>query len=147
SLDCLALKADGTIVAWGYDGTNSPPGLTNMVAISASVYHSLALRGSGSVVITQQPLNQKVNQSANATFVVMAAGNAPLKYQWRFNGTNLAGATRSSFTRTNTQPASAGLYSVVVTNALGPVTSSIAALTLEIPLVLSAGSFVSTGFP
>ena len=117
-----------------------------MVAISASVYHSLGLKGSGSVVITQQPLNQKVNQGANATFVVMAAGNAPLSYQWRFTGTNLPGATRSGFTRTNAQPSSAGTYSVVVANALGSVTSSNATLTLSPSLFLTGGGFVSNGF-
>jgi hypothetical protein len=146
SFDAVALKADGTVVQWGYDGPISPPGLTNMVAISAKVYHSLALKGNGSVVISQQPLGQKVNQGANATFVVMAAGNAPLKYQWRFNGTNLAGATKSSFTRTNAQPISAGIYSVNVTNAFGAVLSSNATLTLNLPLTLTAGGFVSNGF-
>jgi len=46
----LALKNDGTVVAWGnnYYGQISVPGdLTNVVAISAGSYHSLALRRTG----------------------------------------------------------------------------------------------------
>jgi hypothetical protein len=43
---CLALKSDGTVVAWGYssDGETALPGdLKNVVGIAAGGYHSLAL--------------------------------------------------------------------------------------------------------
>ncbi len=49
---CLALKADGTVAAWGYNGqgqTNVPAGLTNVVSIAAGSTHSLALRGDGTL--------------------------------------------------------------------------------------------------
>ena len=52
-------------------------------------------------------------------------------YQWRLYATNIAGATASSYTRNNVQPADAGPYSVVVTNVAGSVTSSNAVLTVE----------------
>ena len=48
----LALKDDGTVVAWGnddYGQTDVPPGLTNVVAIAAGNSHSLALIEDGSV--------------------------------------------------------------------------------------------------
>ena len=45
----LALKRDGTIVAWG-DLTNVPPGLTNVIAVAAGGYHNLALQRDGNVV-------------------------------------------------------------------------------------------------
>jgi len=35
--------------------------------------------------------SQTVVQGANATFSVVATGTGTLNYQWRFNGTNLAG--------------------------------------------------------
>ena len=47
TLHGLALKSDGTVVAWGYDSAGQvdvPAGLTNVVAISAGGAHSLALQ-------------------------------------------------------------------------------------------------------
>jgi alpha-tubulin suppressor-like RCC1 family protein len=49
----LALKANGTIVAWGDNGAAQgkvPRGLSNVVAVSAGDYHSLALRSDGTVI-------------------------------------------------------------------------------------------------
>lgn len=83
--------------------------------------------------ISAHPQHQSVNQAAPATFAVTAAGTAPLHYQWRFSGTNLGGATVSSYTRANVQPAHRGSYSVVVSNAAGSVTSVNAALQLIVP--------------
>jgi hypothetical protein len=71
-------------------------------------------------------------------FTVTATGTAPLHYQWRFSGTNLGGATVSSYTRANVQPAHRGSYSVVVSNAAGSVTSVNAALQLIVPSPLLA---------
>jgi len=48
----LALKADGTVAAWGYNNygqTNVPVGLSNVVAIAGGVDHSLALCADGHV--------------------------------------------------------------------------------------------------
>ena len=49
----LALRADGTVVAWGYsfDGnTTIPFNATNLVAIAAGSGFSVALRANGTVV-------------------------------------------------------------------------------------------------
>jgi hypothetical protein len=46
----LALRADGTPIAWGNDSSGQcdvPPALTNAVAIAAGGYHSLAIRAEG----------------------------------------------------------------------------------------------------
>ena len=48
----LALRADGTIAAWGYNGsgqTKVPSGLSNVVAVAAGDAYSLALRADGTV--------------------------------------------------------------------------------------------------
>jgi hypothetical protein len=50
---------------------------------------------------------------------VSAIGSGTLHYQWQWNGTNVAGATNASLTTTN-----AGNYTVVVSNAVGVVTSA-----------------------
>jgi hypothetical protein len=53
-IHCLALRADGTVVAWGaneYNAgeTNVPSGLSNVVSIAAGSTHSLALRSDGTL--------------------------------------------------------------------------------------------------
>ncbi|MDB6066553.1 MAG: thrombospondin N-terminal-like domain protein, partial [Pedosphaera sp.] len=80
--------------------------------------------------IVTQPAGQTVLAGTNVTFSVVAVGSAPLGYQWRLNGTNLIGATSSSLALTNVQPASAGNYSVVVSNSVNSVTSANALLTV-----------------
>ena len=78
--------------------------------------------------ILTQPASQLVNETSNVTFTVTAAGTPQLQYQWRLNGTNLAGATSTSLTVANVQASQAGSYSVRVTNAFGAVVSSNAVL-------------------
>ncbi len=83
--------------------------------------------------ITNQPQNLTVVAGVEATFNVGAAGTGPLFYQWRFNGTNLTAASNSSYTVSSAQTGNAGNYSVVVSNAVGSVTSSNAALIVIAP--------------
>ena len=78
--------------------------------------------------ISGPPQNQTALTGNSATFTVTANGAPTLFYQWRFNGTNIPGATAFSYTRTNVQPVDAGPYAVVVTNIFGSVTSSPATL-------------------
>ena len=75
------------------------------------------------IAITQEPTNQTVVQGGTTTFAVNTTGTAPA-YQWQVNGANIPGATSSSYTQNNVQPAAAGNYTVVVTNAVGSVTSA-----------------------
>ena len=68
--------------------------------------------------ITTQPANQTVSVGQTATFSVVATGTAPLQYQWRKNGTAIAGATASSYTTPATASGDNGSsFTVVVTNA------------------------------
>lgn len=80
--------------------------------------------------IASQPASRTNFIGTDASFGVVATGTAPLKYQWRFNGLNLAGASTNSYTRTNVQSGDTGNYTVVVTNASGSVTSAVATLTV-----------------
>lgn len=53
SLHALALKKDGTVVAWGYDHTDQlevPAGLSGVKAVATGAWHNLALKKDGTVV-------------------------------------------------------------------------------------------------
>ena len=82
------------------------------------------------LTIVTPPHNQAVLAGETATFGVTASGMPPLNYQWRFYGTNLVGATATNFTRVNVQPPDTGIYSVVVTNLSGSITSAPALLSI-----------------
>lgn len=102
--------------------------------VTGNMYEqNLVLGTAAPPTITAHPQSLTVAQGSNATFTVAAQGQAPLAYQWRFNGGDLAGTTASSYTRTGAQTAHAGGYAVVVTNSLGSVTSSVATLTVIVP--------------
>ncbi len=80
------------------------------------------------------PTNAVVYTGGTATFSVTPGGSSPFTYQWSFNGTNLPGATNSSYLVTNAQSTNAGIYSVVVSNAVGSITSTGAQLTVIPPI-------------
>ena len=90
--------------------------------------------------ITTQPQSQTVTAGANVTFSVTATGKPAPTYQWLFDGTAISGATSSTLTLNNVQPASAGYYSVLVTNSTRSLTSDQATLTVN-----SAGGGSSGG--
>jgi predicted aconitase with swiveling domain len=67
--------------------------------------------------ITAQPQSLSVTQGQDAAFTVMTTGTAPLSYFWRKAAAVIAANAGSSFTIAGTVPASAGGYSVIVSNA------------------------------
>jgi len=82
--------------------------------------------------ITTGPASQTVTPGQSATFSVVAAGTAPLNYQWAKNGATISGATFSSFTTPVTTASDNGSqFTVVVSNSSGSVTSSPATLTVN----------------
>jgi hypothetical protein len=82
--------------------------------------------------ITTQPANQTVTAGQTAMFSVVAAGTAPLSYQWRKNTANIVGATAASYTTPATTSADNGAkFDVVVSNSVSSVTSGQATLTVN----------------
>ena len=93
--------------------------------------------------LTTQPQSQTVDAGANVTFSVTATGTPTPQFQWRRNGTNLPGANAASLSLTNVATSDSGaVFSVVLTNSAGTVTSSNATLTVN---ALPPGSL--GGFP
>jgi uncharacterized repeat protein (TIGR03803 family) len=129
----LALLSDGSLVSWGDDTFGqadvpvAPPGVGGFVAIAGGGYHALALLNDGAPVIASQVFNQTVYSGVTAAFNAGTAG-APLSYQWRFNGTNISGATSALLSLPNAQSINVGSYSVVISNSLGSITSANATL-------------------
>lgn len=78
--------------------------------------------------ITAQPNSRRIVAGNKAVFAVSASGAAPLSYQWLLNGGTISGATSSSYSIANAQVSDDASYSVVVTNAVGAATSSVATL-------------------
>ncbi|MGB6596908.1 MAG: hypothetical protein WBE70_07275 [Candidatus Acidiferrum sp.] len=82
--------------------------------------------------ITTQPANQTVIVGQTATFSVTATGTAPLTYQWQKNSANIAGATSATYTTPATASTDTGAkFDVIVSNALGSQTSTMATLTVN----------------
>ena len=97
--------------------------------------------------ITSNPASQTVVVGTNVTFSVIASGTPPLRYAWLFNGAALAGQTNATLTLTNVQTTDAGSYTVVVSNAIGTVTSLAAVLRVNLPPTLAAHFFDGTFSP
>ena len=87
--------------------------------------------------IASSPSNQTVCAGIAVTLAASATGDSPLSFRWQFNGSNIARATKSSFTITNAQPTNSGSYTVSVSNRLDVVVSSPATLTVGPPLSIS----------
>jgi hypothetical protein len=82
--------------------------------------------------ITTPPASQTVTVGQTATFNVVAAGTAPLTYQWSKNGVPIAGATSSAYTTSATVIGdNNSQYTVTVSNIVGSVTSAAATLTVK----------------
>ena len=134
----MALKQDGTVVGWGYNlggPTDVPNGLNRVVGIAGGYDHSLALVFD-SPLITRPPQTQTAEVGSTVLLFVWADSLAPLEYQWFFNATNSLGlATTNAFLRlTNVQPAQAGTYTVVASNASGTMGSAPALISVIPPV-------------
>ncbi len=83
--------------------------------------------------ITTPPSNTTVTVGAPASFTVVAAGDAPLTYQWKKGTTVIPTATAATYTIDPTIATDAGSYTVTVTNLTGNVTSAPVTLALHFP--------------
>jgi hypothetical protein len=137
---------------WWFNGTNAVGASTNLLTVTnvqtsqAGAYSVVVTNKAGSVTssvamltigippsITQQPASLTVVQGQDATFSVVADGDAPLNYQWRLNDAPVGGSTSSSYTVAGATIADTGNYDVVVANAFGSSTSVVAQLTVLVP--------------
>ncbi len=97
-------------------------------------------------VFTSQPASQVVVVGGTAIFTAVAAGTAPISYQWSKNGVPVSGATSSTLTLTNVQTTDDGSYTAMAFNTVSTATCSPAVLTVitAVPVVYS--EYNLTGF-
>ncbi|MBI5774146.1 MAG: immunoglobulin domain-containing protein, partial [Verrucomicrobia bacterium] len=151
----FTVTAAGTaplVYRWQLNDTNLPGAtasnlvLTNVTSASAGPYRVIVTNNYGSVTstvatlavnypptISGQPQSQTVIAGGTTTFTVTAGGTAPLAYQWSLGVAPIADATNSTLVLSNTQPGSAGNYSVTVSNPFGTSNSANATLTVLVP--------------
>jgi hypothetical protein len=84
----LALKSDGTVVAWGYD--NVPAGLTGVVQVSAGCYHDLVLKDDGTVVAWGADNAAQTDVPAGLTGVVQVSAGCYHSLALKDDGTVVA---------------------------------------------------------
>jgi uncharacterized repeat protein (TIGR02543 family) len=96
--------------------------------------------------ILGQPQDQVVVPGEPTSFSVVAADTRGLGYQWFFNGTIVPGATADALLILSANATNEGLYSVVLGNSSGSVTSSPAHLFLDTDADHMADSWELTYF-
>jgi len=124
--------------AYNYDVvvTNAIGASTSAVAVLNVAAASLPF-----VVSDITPASALAYVARPQTFSASFDGTLPISYQWQANTgggyTNIPGATNTSLTLANLQPADAGTYRLLAANSVGgPVMSSPASLSvLDIPFV------------
>jgi len=122
----LALRSDGTVVAWGWDNDGQidvPADLTNTVAIAASSLQSMALRADGTVV-TWGEVATLPNGLTNITAIAaggqhnLAVGADGVVLAW---GDNSLGETNVPVGLSNVVAVAAGEYFSMALQSSGAV--------------------------
>lgn len=110
----------------------SENGASRQQIVSApNLVFSPAPAGAAAPAISIQPSGASLVAGGSHTMTVTASGSSPLAYQWRRNGVALPGATGSQYALTNVIAASAGSYTVIVSNSAGSVMSAAATITVS----------------
>ena len=129
--DTGAITDFATGVAGPVDLKVGPDGALYYLARNAAIVGRIGYDTAQAPAINLQPAGRTVAVGQSVTFKVGATGTAPLAFQWRRNGTPIAGATGTSYTRNNVQLSDDGAgFDVVVSNAFGRITSATARLTV-----------------
>ncbi len=138
----------GTAISGEVNNSYTTPTLTVTTSYYVSVTNGICESARTEVVasvispvsITSQPIDQTVDEGAHANFSITVSGESPF-FQWQKDGVDISGETSNNFMINSAQQSDAGMYTCIVTNDCGTVTSDQAVLAvneLEIPLNLES---------
>jgi uncharacterized delta-60 repeat protein len=117
-VDSLAVQPDGKVLLGGeFSVVNQTPcaGVVRLMGLYAPL------------AILANPSSQTAEVGSSVTFSVSASGYAPV-FQWFFNSEVINNGTNVKLPLPSIQPLDSGIYTVVVTNITGAVTSAPAVL-------------------
>lgn len=90
------------------------------------------------VSITTPPQSITLNPGGAVHLSVAATGTAPLTYQWRRNSVAIPNATNAFYDIDPVAESDEDLYDVIVTNVVGPKTSTAAFVSVNDPVVITS---------
>jgi hypothetical protein len=141
--ESLVLFQNGTVTDWGKNVYQIPANVINVVSVSATGYHYMALVNDpytqAQPVLVQNPMSDSPLIGQTAILLSQAIGSFPLQYQWYFNGAPLNGQTNNWLALMSLVPSQVGNYQVVITNNFGAVTSQVATVTEQPWATISTG--------
>lgn len=112
--------------------------VTNNYGSATSGQASVNVNTVTAPVITLEPVGRTLFPGGTLNLTVQAVGGQ-LRYQWKTNGTPIAGATNSTYAVASVTSGNAGNYVVTVSNSAGTIDSTPAA-TINV-VNLTAGSY------
>jgi len=144
-----AISTNALTYQWQFNGTNLPSAtnaalvLTNVQSANNGAYDVVVNDGANSLASSNASFtlvtSPAITLQSTPTNLVCIYGNSlilsvgaaapgmtngfPLHYQWQFNGTNITRATSTNYNLI-VNDTNAGIYSVVVTNAVGSTNAS-----------------------
>jgi hypothetical protein len=100
-------------------------------------------------IITTNPASTTVNAGTSVTLTAAATGVPTPTVQWQLSvsggaWTNISGATSTSYSFTSTAAMAGNQYRAVFTNTLGTATTLVAALTINVPPVVTTNPVSQT---
>ncbi len=166
----FSVSASGSLplnYQWRFKGSNIPGAtrfrlvLPNAQAVDVGEYSVLVSNSLGSVlssnavlsitnnspIILVQPIDSSAYLGGSATFSILVDGSQPFRYQWRFEGMDIPGATNDTCALNNIRPNQAGNYDVLITNDVGMINSTTVRLSLLSVIAWGDNQISSTNIP
>ena len=153
----MTIDTNGIITWTPTQGENGTTNLITTVVANSNPYDTvnpqLTATNSFTVIvspavpptITSQPTNATVLVGDTTNFTVTVSGTPPFGYQWYFYAATLTNGTNAILTLAAVTTNNTGNYSVIITNAYGSATSSVATLNVQIgaPTIVTQPQSVS----